>query len=462
MERKGKDISTVNRLKRSSGVAKDVTWEIRLKEEIEEAISYFKKYPVYDKLFAVMRKKYASLGHLGGVFVLTGLAEGDRVPLSGFLGIDLGQGPLVRISFSALSKALAKSRFSALTWEDILVRYSGKALLVRKEEQLQRQEERKLFWESWLAQCKTEDVKIWLSGVLLEHRQGYRALERQYAVDKETAGNLLKNVLSALEQLPINKKKKQFLPVFAAEITGNPHYFDDGTTACKLLLNYGAYRFGQADIALSGVEQRESLLYQMGILRDEMSNACLAYNVMGWKEDGCIHEGLQGFFREKQAFQLTLNVLGRLKRLESAKGCHHRVYIVENPAVFSWLTQKYPENTFLCTMGQLKLAAYVMLDLFAETDILYYAGDFDPDGLQIAQGLKKRYGRRLRLWNYNRRCYEQAVSDVEIDHIGMTKLEKIDLPELQEIRQCLLQFKKVAYQERMLTFYVMEGESCQN
>ncbi len=422
---------------------------------MEDALLYFKKYPVYDRLFTEMRKKYASLGHLGGSFELNDLTKRDREILSGFLGMDLGQGTTVRVSFSALSKALAKSRFHTLNWEEILIHYSGKPLLIRKEERLQRQEEQKRFWENCLSQCRTEEVREWLSGVLLEHRPGYRSVERQYAVNQEEAESLLKNLVSALEQLPIKRKQKQFLPVFAAEVTGNPHYFDDGTTACHLLLNYGMHRFGQADAALSGVEQREFILYQMGILRDELSNACIAYNVTGWKENGCVHEGLHGFCRESQAFQLTLNILGSLKRLESARDGCHSIYIVENPSVFSYLVQKYPEHTFLCTMGQLKLAAYATMDLFPETDTFYYAGDFDPDGLQIAQGLKKRYGRRLQLWNYKRECYEQAVSDLEIDHIGMSKLEKIDVPELQEIRQCLLQNGKVAYQERMLSFYVI-------
>lgn len=425
-------------------------------KEIEEAISYFGRYPIYDRLFAAMRKKYASLGHLGGSFVLSDLTSEDRAIISGFIGMDPGQDSTVKISFSVLEKALSKSRFGLLTWEEILVQYSGKPLSVKKEEQIQKQEKRRLFWEDYLSQCKSKDVKAWLSDVLLAHRQGYRIMERQYSVDKEEAGNFLKNIINALEHLPINENRKQFLPVFAAEVSGNPHYFDDGTPACKLLLNYGMYRFGRADRALSGIEQRESVLYQMGILRDELSNACIAYNVAGWKEDGCLHEGLHGFYKEKQAFQLTLNILGRLKHLESVSNCNHNIYIVENPAVFSYLVDKYPKHTFLCTMGQLKLAAYVAMDLFPEMDTFYYAGDFDPDGLQIAQGLKRRYGKRLQLWNYKRECYEQAVSDLTIDSVGLKKLDKIILPELQDIRQCLLQYRKVAYQERMLECYIVE------
>lgn len=425
---------------------------------MNEAISYFRRYPVYDRLFVAMREKYASLGHLGGSFVLSDLTAEDREVLSGFTGMDLGRDPTAKISFSVLNKALVKSRFGMLAWEEILVQYFGQPLSVKRVEKRQRQEERNVFWESYLSQCKNKEVKAWLSGILLEHRQGYRIMERQYNTDKEETGHLLRNIIDALEHLPAIENRTQLLPVFAAEVTGNPHYFDDGTTACNLLLNYGVYRFGQTDEIVSGVEQRESVLYQMGILRDELSNACIAYNVEGWKEDGCLHEGLHGFYRERQAFQLTLNILGRLTGLRSAQNCDHKIYMVENPAVFSYLVKKYPDHTFLCTLGQLKLAAYAAIDLFPKTDVFYYAGDFDPDGLQIAQGLKKRYGERLRLWNYKRQYYEQAISDLTIDDVGLKKLEKITLPELADIRQCLMQYQRAAYQERMLDYYIVGEE----
>ena len=82
---------------------------------LEQAISYFRKYNVYGRLFASMREKYASLGHLGGSFVLSGLTEDERGVLSGFTGMDLGTEPSVRISFAKLKRALSKSRFGVCT-----------------------------------------------------------------------------------------------------------------------------------------------------------------------------------------------------------------------------------------------------------------------------------------------------------------------------------------------------------
>lgn len=422
---------------------------------LKQAISYFKKHTVYGKLFAVMRKKYAVRGQLCGVFVLDDLTVEEKNTLSGFVGKDLGKEKTVKIPFSALCKALEKSRFFGLRWEEILESHTGTPLLANKEKQRRQKEERDVFKEDCLSFCAKAKVKDWLSGLLYEKQSGCRIIGKQMETDREETRQLLKNVIYGLEHLPVDEGKKQTLPVYAAEITGNPHYFDEGTTACKLLLDYGEQRFGQIEGKMSGIEKRESVLYQLGILKDDLSNICLAYGVTGIKADGAAHEGLQGFCKERQAVQMTLNMLAELSCLEAASN-KHIVYMIENPAVFSYLTNKYPQNTFLCTTGQLKLAGYVAIDLFPEEYVFYYAGDFDPEGLQIAQGLKKRYGERLFLWNYKREYYEQSVSEIGLDASRLKKLEKIDVAELEEIKDCLLTYKKAAYQEKMLDMYVIE------
>ena len=52
--------------------------------EINEAVEYFKKKPVYEKLFNEFKKKYESHGKIGGIAVLTGLSTGDKEDASGF------------------------------------------------------------------------------------------------------------------------------------------------------------------------------------------------------------------------------------------------------------------------------------------------------------------------------------------------------------------------------------------
>ena len=91
--------------------------------------------------------------------------------------------------------------------------------------------------------------------------------------------------------------------------------------------------------------------------------------------------------------------------------------------------------------------------MLKEHHTFHYAGDFDPEGLLIAQNLKERYGSKLTLWNYQVEWYEKYLSDTVLEDFRLKKLEKIYLEELQEIKQCMQKEKRAAYQERMLSVY---------
>ena len=209
---------------------------------------------------------------------------------------------------------------------------------------------------------------------------------------------------------------------------------------------------GQKGLLTVGGKGR--LFYEAGLLRDELSNNTLVYGITGMGKDGEPHEGISGFLKRREPLQLTLMTMRKLARVCPQK--EKRVYIVENPAVFSKLMRVWPEAAIVCGNGQICLAALVLLDLFDAETAFLYAGDYDPEGLQIAQRLKERYGERLRLWKYSREFYEGYQSDVEISAKSLKKLEHINLPELQETRQAMLQKKKAAYQEAMLEEYLRQ------
>ena len=159
--------------------------------------------------------------------------------------------------------------------------------------------------------------------------------------------------------------------------------------------------------------------------------------------------------RNREPLQLTLMTLGGLRNVSpQTEGQEKkRVYIVENPAVFSTLIQNYPDQTFVCGNGQIRLATLVLLDLFEEDTVFYYAGDYDPEGLQIAQKLAERYKERLMLWNYHSGLYERYRSDVELSPKRLKKLDGIYLPQLLELKVAMKRDKRAAYQETMLGEY---------
>lgn len=378
-------------------------------KKLAECLDYFRQRPVYEKLFQKFREKYASLGHMGGKVVLSGLTLEEKQQLGGFLQKDYTENKTVTVSAELLEKRLGESRFSGISGETLLRAYFGKKLTVKKEEKQKEEEKRNA--------CFAE---------------------------------ILESVMRASKQLN-HIKKRQLLAVFAAQTTGNPHYFDTGETAEKLLILFLKHQFpGSYEKGISPAEERNHLLYQAGILKDDLSNETLAYGLHAWKQDGSMHEGIEGFLREQEPVRLTLRTLGEIGEIRAQQ---KEIYVVENPAVFSVLTSRNPACAAVCVSGQPRLATLLLLDFLKENHRFWYAGDFDPEGLLIAQRLKERYGEALHFWKYEAQWYEQYLSSVRLSESRIKKLEHIYMQELQGIKEGIQKRKRAAYQEAMLEIY---------
>ena len=410
---------------------------------LEECMLYFKARPVYKKLFLKMRDKYVGLGHFGGTAMLTSLSREEKSQLGGFFQRDYTSNKTITISADLMKKCLESSKFAGLTWELILETYFGEPLQVKKEIELAESKRREDYFAEILESISDESGREWLRSILEEKKEGYLLITQLYKESPEELRSILTYVTTGIAKLKVfqDKKQKELLAVFSANVTGNPHYFDEGKTGEKLLFNYlGERNFDLKQEGLSRAEYKNRIYYEAGILKDEVSNDALAYGIHGWKPDGGLHEGIEGFLENREPVKLTLQTIGRL---EKVCGQSSQVYVVENPAVFSVLIREYPQRTVICGNGQLRLAVLILMDKFSCDTVFWYAGDFDPEGLLIAQKLKVRYGERLKLWKYEADLYETYLSEVELSDRRMKKLEQVSVQELQEIREAMLLMKAV-------------------
>lgn len=379
---------------------------------LAECVSYFKERSVYRILFKKIAEKYYSLGHLGGSVTLTGLSAEEKQQLSGFFQKDFTENKTTTISVRLMEKALKNSRFCGLKWQDILETYQGRGFLSKKEEQLFYEEEKTLFFRKMIDDFRGSAGGDWLDRCLQERTEGYRLLMLHYRERREELAVTLTTFLAGMEKLPLIRQNEEKgkgmerirIPVFGAQISGNPHFFDQGTLAEKLLI---AFLRGYCHLPGSN---REQLLYTAGLLVDDLSNYTLTYGIEAADLEGNLHFGIRGFARRQEPVQLTLMTVSRLGKVWPGRG--KRVYIVENPAVFSALLETNPEIALICGNGQIRMATLALLDLFEKNIEFWYAGDFDPEGLLIAQRLRKRYGSRLIFWKYEENCYIQYLSDV--------------------------------------------------
>ncbi|MDE7444798.1 MAG: DUF2399 domain-containing protein [Lachnospiraceae bacterium] len=368
-----------------------------------------------------------------------------------------------------MEKALENSRFSGLSWENILQAYFGEELISQKGRKISEQQEKERYFTAVLEATAEGPGKLWLEKVLQTQGEGNLLLIKNYKENPDYLRKVLEQVLKAILQLPFlmeeqqtasmqtisRQSEKVLLAVFAARTTGDPHFFDTGTLGEQLLIAFLKsvmldFNIGKRLCA----EEKASLFYEAGLLIDDLSNFTLAYGIHAWARDGKVHEGVEGFWNRREPVLLTLMNLGSFGSVGTTG--RRNVYIVENPAVFSVLIGEWRDDTIICGNGQIRLATLTLLDLFDDKTTFYYAGDFDPEGLQIAQRLKERYQERLQFWNYHKEYYEKYKSGVEITERSLRKLDKIYLKELQEMKSVLLKEKKAVYQETMLREYLME------
>ncbi len=429
-------------------------------QKLEACLNYFRARPVYGKLFREIKEKYAGLGHIGGKIVLTGLNQEEKIQLGGFLQKDYSENETVTVSVRLFEKCLDESRFAGLSLEEILQAYFDEELIVKKEEKRKEAEKRAQFFAEILEEHKDTLSGQWLRKVLDNRESGYEICMQQYRENQRILRELLSNVLNGAEQLPafVFRMEKaaenpewELLAVFSAKVTGNPHYFDTGTAAEKLLLAFVQDYFQEKpDGNLSVAEQKNRLFFRAGIVKDDLSNEVLVYGIRAWKRDGCVHRGMEGFFEEREPVRMTLRTLGQV---QYAAARQKNIYVVENPSVFAVLIEKNPGCAAVCINGQPRLAALILLDLLKDNHLFFYGGDFDPEGLLIAQHLKERYGENLNFWNYDTKWYYQYLSDVKLSETRIKKLSKVHLEELQELKESMQKEKKAAYQEAMLQVY---------
>ena len=111
-------------------------------------------------------------------------------------------------------------------------------MITTQEKQREAEREKTEFFEN-VKNCLTECADpnsagvSWLREMFFQKKYGYQTVIREYGRDREKTEKLLKTVGKALLLLEdIRETEEEYpLAVFSAEISGNPHYFDQGTTA---------------------------------------------------------------------------------------------------------------------------------------------------------------------------------------------------------------------------------------
>lgn len=186
---------------------------------------------------------------------------------------------------------------------------------------------------------------------------------------------------------------------------------------------------GTPDGRASTAEEKMELLYRYHLLRDDVQNFATVY--------GIVPQGTSDTYFQRAAaafapLNLPLREIVRTAIFAPVAGSD--IYIVENSGVFSSLLDALTAARhcvpLLCLHGQPKLASWALLDRLAASGArLHYSGDYDPEGLAIAEKILRRYP-DARPWHYEAADYAPRPS-VRLTDARRKQLADITLPELQ-------------------------------
>ncbi|RDY70532.1 TIGR02679 family protein [Halobacillus trueperi] len=409
-------------------------------DKVEEAVTYFRSEP-FHRLFLDFRKKYESLGRIGGSVSMKKYKEEEVEAIAGFLGKGTEEVERRRLQLSDFEERLLDTKFEGLSLVNILESYFGESI-VSKAEQAAKEEIR---IEQLFLTIKQNhpSLSFWVD-VLREKPPTTYSFYPWMQEEREFL-SLIEKLDLAYNNLP-SENKWERLPLFSQRIAQDPHAFDIGKKLGRLWIHLLSVESSVA-VPKTSVGVTE-LLEEYGLLRDDLMNFVTCANLLA-EYNGSVHPVWQEAFHMNLVRNVTLREVITLDRIYTEGGS--RVFVVENSGVCSMLLDEVPSAPLVSTQGQVKLAAWKLLDfLAAEGTTLYYAGDFDPEGLRMADIMMNRYPGQVVLWRMATNDYKDSGAEVELSETRLKKLDSIKAPELAGVVKEMRKIEKAGYQESLV------------
>lgn len=412
----------------------------------KECLTYFQSDKIWDRILKAFREKYRSYASFAGTIKITGLSAQDIETLEGFFGKSYHGKKSVSISASTFVKALSTSRFSGITAEHLLEMYFGGPIKGKKEKEEERLEQCRKIWQGFAEKQGNTPAGQFLPVIKEEVKPTRKESLENWGIQLELAADMI-------NALPFWNNRIEHLAIFASRVTGNPHAFDAGTISGSLLYRLINCMNKERQIILPENKvfpslQRHRSYLSVGLMLDQVSNYMMFYGISARKKEGTVHAGVEGFWQERDMVQIPLAVLAECEKIECPNKC---IRIVENPSIFALLCAKATgKEAYMCMNGQPRFSALLSLDLLAKSDTkIYYAGDLDPEGLLIAQKLKRYYQGPFEYWHMTEEDYRKSRSEEVISAKRLKILERITDPELREVADVVAKYKTAGYQEKI-------------
>jgi len=390
---------------------------------------YFKSNEGFTRLLNLLKEKYVSIGRFSGTVTITNLTKKESETFTDFFCRTFKEGSTVKISFKDIERANKGTIYENISWQDVFENYFNTKIITKKEKKTIERNDYETFIYNIDVLLDEEEQIFWKS--ILNEKEINSLIFKRYHKDKDILSKELINIIKLIVNL------EDYAPislVMLASKTGNPHFLDVDSTSGKLFIKLLSLYYKKEIPKIAS--ERNKFFESLGIFVDEVSNFCITYNLNSDK--GYLND----FYFHKEIVNLNLSNLHNIN-LSSSKGM---VFVFENPSLVEYL--KNLNISMVITSGIPNIATLKVLELLIKSgNTIYYNGDFDPEGLLIAQSLKNKYP-EIKLFCYKESDYANSISDNYLSDSRINKLSKIKEKELLTIRELLIKSRRCAYQEK--------------
>lgn len=418
----------------------------------------------FRRLWQAAKEKYERHGRVGGKVELSNLSMDEIEALSGLLAVNLYGQTSVVISLSKMDQALEQSKFSIGLAEVLGHLFPDMRT---------REERRAVASASWSAFCTrakagvdNQAVLHWIDGLSQADAPGYRTYLECYKQYEKTGDcSAWISVVSALGK-SLSRHSVWRLPVFAAEVTGDPHGLDRDTLAGKMFYSGLVALTADTIIAESNLESDLELSSVANSkVDDDLDSADatgdapaehvrMVYMKAGIRLDDVSSIVWIGNWPSLFGAPIALPLMA-LENGVTEIPAVDSLYVVENPSVFAELIERLPAGIpVVCTSGQPSVAALRLLDMATATGTrLHYSGDFDVKGLQMAISLRKRYTDAFVAWHMDAVTYRFASDEKQPRFMGreVQMLKKLEVDWDDELIPTMMHVRRKVFQEHIIS-----------
>lgn len=228
-------------------------------------------------------------------------------------------------------------------------------------------------------------------------------LKRLVASDHQAAKALLDQAVSLVKQIPFAAIR---LAELAAKATGNSHSLDKGLPLSALVIRYARQLNTTAEWKTAA--GRRDAWEHLGILCDEVSGPVLVLNLRADNES-LTGRALNLHADAGEPYRISVRQLRRHAPSFDRQTTGPIIFVCENPSVVDVAASKLGQSCcpLICLDGQPKTAGRLLLRELGKAGCeLRYHGDFDWDGIRIANTITQAHGARS--WRFGANDYAEA------------------------------------------------------